>query len=61
MSSAKKRPLILVIEDDIAARKLYAEMLSQAGPRRRDPSRARVDRRNGRLSSRKFCYEELYE
>jgi CheY-like chemotaxis protein len=31
MSSAKKRPLILVIEDDIAARKLYAERLSQAG------------------------------
>ncbi len=31
MSSVKKRPLVLVIEDDTAARRLYAEILSQAG------------------------------
>jgi CheY-like chemotaxis protein len=31
MSLANKRPVVLVIEDDLAARKLYAEMLSQAG------------------------------
>lgn len=31
MSSAKRRPLVLIIEDDIAARRLYADVLSQAG------------------------------
>ena len=31
MALAKKRPLVLVIEDDLAARKLYADVLSQAG------------------------------
>jgi CheY-like chemotaxis protein len=31
MDPAKARPLVLVIEDDLAARKLYAEMLTQAG------------------------------
>jgi CheY-like chemotaxis protein len=31
MDPATERPLVLVIEDDLAARKLYAEMLTQAG------------------------------
>jgi CheY-like chemotaxis protein len=31
MLSARNRPLVLVIEDDLAARKLYAEVLTQAG------------------------------
>ena len=31
MPAANKRPLVLVIEDDLAARKLYAESLTQAG------------------------------
>ncbi len=31
MSSGTPRPLVLIIEDDIAARRLYADMLSQAG------------------------------
>ena len=31
MPATPKRPLALIIEDDLAARKLYAEMLSQSG------------------------------
>lgn len=31
MTLARKRPLVLIIEDDLAARKLYAEALSQSG------------------------------
>ncbi len=31
MSSGTPRPLVLIIEDDIAARRLYADILSQAG------------------------------
>jgi CheY-like chemotaxis protein len=31
MPSVKNRPLVLIIEDDLAARKLYAEALTHAG------------------------------